>query len=289
MPEDDGSRNPFRLDPAKLQDELDEALEEYDDEGDVDPAFYRHGGVSLSDSEREALGDLQGKRLLMVQAGNGEDVLSLKNLGAVVTCVDDEESLEGARALAEAAGAAIEFVEDDPSSLSDELRRGQFDVAYSGFSSLVWLPSLDDWASGIAAALKRGGRLVIYDEHPIARMFGQMNGHLFVSNSYFGETVEWEDDEAEDDEESSEDQEAATEHDLALLEEDFPGGPILPGPEWTLGDVIDALGANGLAVVSFKEFPESDRYETSLDTLVDVEYDEVSRVPGAMLIIAVKL
>ena len=61
MPEDDGSRNRFRVDPEQLQDEFDEALEEYDDEGDVDPAFYRHGGVSLSDSEREALGDLQGK------------------------------------------------------------------------------------------------------------------------------------------------------------------------------------------------------------------------------------
>lgn len=286
MPEDDSSRKPFRVDPEKLQDEFDEALEEYDDEGDVDPAFYRHGGVSLSDSEREALGDLQGKRLLMVQAGNGEDLLSLKNLGAEVTCVDDEESLEGARELAEAAGATIAFVEDDPGSISEELRRGQFDVAYSGFSSLEWLPSLDDWASGIAAALKRGGRLVVYDEHPISRMFGQMNGHLFVSNSYFGETVEWEDDEG--DEEMDEETRAAVEHDLELIK-NFPGGPILPGPEWTLGDIIDALGANGLAVMSFKEFPESDRYETSLDTLVEVEYDEVSRVPGAMLILAAKL
>lgn len=287
MPEDDDSRKPFRVDPEKLQDELDEALEEYDDEGDVDPAFYRHGGVSLSDSEREALGDLQGKRLLMVQAGNGEDLLSLTNLGADVTCVDDEESLEGARELAEAAGIAVTFVEDDPGSLSDELRGGQFDVAYSGFSSLVWLPSLDDWASGIAAALKRGGRLVVYDEHPIARMFGQMNGHLFVSNSYFGETVEWEDD--EDEEEMDAETRAAVEHDLALIQQQFPGGPILPGPEWTLGDIIEALGANGLAVLSLKEFPESDRYETSLDTLVEVDYDEVSRVPGAMLILAVKL
>src|SRR5512142_3291070 len=95
------------------------ALEEYDEEGDVDPNFYRHGGISLSQSERDALGELQGRRVLVVQAGNGEDALSLKNLGAAVTLVDDEESLRPARALAEASGMEIGFLEDDPAELSD--------------------------------------------------------------------------------------------------------------------------------------------------------------------------
>ncbi len=283
MPEDDRPPRPLQVHPPGLQDEFDEALEEYDEAGDPDPAFYEHGGVSLSESERDLLGDLRGKRLLMLQAGNGEDVLSLVNLGATVTCVDDEESLAGARALAAAAGREVTFVEDDPSSISDELRQGQFDVAYSGFSSIVWLPSLDDWASGLSAALKQGGRLVVYDEHPMARVFGEMDGHLFVSNSYFGETAEWEDDEAEDEEAD------ATDVDEASLLEHLAGGPILADPEWTVGDIVEALGANGLAVMCLREYPESDRYETTLDTLVNADYDEISRVPGVMLILAVKL
>ena len=274
---------------GRLQDELDDALEEYDDNGDVDPAFYRHGGVSLSESEREALGDVRGKRVLMVQAGNGEDMLSLRNLGARVTCVDDDESLQDARELAAAAGIEVEFVEDDPGSLSAELRTGNYDVAYSGFSSLGWLPSLLDWAAGIGEALKRGGRLVVYDEHPIARVFGEMGKHMFVANSYFGETVEWEDDEEDGDAGDAGGQEARAGADGDSDEAGFDTGPELQGPQWTLGDIIEALGTNGLAVLSLREFPESDRYETVLETLVDVDFDEVSRVPGAMLIVAMKL
>ena len=52
---------PDHLAPGEADDELEAGLEEFDDEGDVDPAFYRHGGVSLSEAEKEALGDLAGK------------------------------------------------------------------------------------------------------------------------------------------------------------------------------------------------------------------------------------
>jgi SAM-dependent methyltransferase len=256
--------------------DLETALEESDDEGDVDPEFYRHGGVSLSESEREVLGDLTGRRVLVVQAGTGEDVLSLRNLGADVTVVDDEESLSQVRELAVAAGIEVTFVEDDPGDLAAALRSGAYDVAYSGFAAIEWVPSLSDWASGISGALKAGGKLVVYDEHPFAKVFGEggeSEEHLFVANSYFGEVAEWEDDEATDTAPSD--------------EED--AGPELAEPTWTLGDIVNALGSNGMAVVALREFPESDRFETSLDALVDVDYDEASRIPAVMLMVAIKL
>src|SRR5665213_3566793 len=90
-----------------------EAEDLYEFEGDIDPAFYAHGGISISGPEQAALGDLHGKSVLVVQAGNGEDILSLMNLGASVTVIDDAEALEEARALASAAAMEPQFIAGD--------------------------------------------------------------------------------------------------------------------------------------------------------------------------------
>lgn len=255
-----------------LDAELEAGLEEFDDEGEIDPAFYAHGGVSLSEAEREALGDLNGKKVLVLGIGPGEDSLSLHNLGADVTVADDEEAIIDARELIDETGIELHTVECPAWDIDQALRDRSFDVVYSPFASLGWIPSLADWASGISGALRPGGRLVIYDEHPISHVFGEGLDprHLYVSTSYFGEVVEWEFDE--------------------ILEEDEEDlGPELAGPLWTLGQIVNALGECGMAIVSLHEFPESDRYETSIDALVDVDYDEASRIPAVMLMVAIKL
>lgn len=268
----------------------DDWLEEFGAGGEIDPAFYAHGGVSLSDAEREALGDLRGKRVLVLQAGNGEDVLSLHNLGAAVLLVDDEESLEQAAQLASGAGINLETAVADVQALPAGLRSGDWDVVYSGFGAIEWVDDLSGWASGIFDALATRGKLVIYDEHPFARVFGEFTGQLLVSQSYFGEMEPWADDyDYEDDPDLSPEEKAAIAHDLALLEEQFKDEPPEPEVRWTLGDIISALGDAGLGITSMREFPESNRFETVLDTLVEVSQEELARLPGAMLLTAIKL
>ena len=61
------------------------------------------------------------------------------------------------------------------------------------------------------------------------------------------------------------------------------------GPAWTVGDVVSALGANGLATVSLGEFPESDRFESALDRLEHVNIDELACIPAVLLLVAIKL
>jgi len=250
MPEETGE-------PFEGSEDAEEAADE------VDPAFYANGGISLSGAEQEVLGELRGRRVLMVGAGNGEDAASLANLGATLTVVDDEESIETARALASEAGLEIEFFVDDPAALSTDLRNTDFDVVYSGFGAIDWIDDLPSWAGGIADCLKKTGRLIVYDEHPISYVFSAEDGGLRVAYSYFGN----------DDEES-----------------DDPEHEPANGPTWTLGDIVTALGANGLATISLLEMPESDRFESALDRLgADVGYDEMSRVPGVFLLVALKL
>src|SRR4051794_33032617 len=88
----------------------------------VDPAFYGNGGVSLSESEIGALGIVEGRRVLALGAGNGEDFCSLVNLGAKVTVLDDADSLATVRDLAGQAGLELEFTEDAPAAMSVENR-----------------------------------------------------------------------------------------------------------------------------------------------------------------------
>ena len=244
--------------------DVDEADPGSDEVEDIDPAFYAHGGIALSEAELQVLGELQGRRVLMVGAGNGEDAASLVNLGATLTVVDDEESVEPPRALLAEAGLEAEFFIDAPMALSVDLRNTDFDLVYSGFGAIDWMDDIGGWAGGIADCLKSGGRLVIYDEHPFAYTFAEEGDHLRVAHSYFGAGDA--DDESEGDDEQSDD-----------------------GPTWTLGDIVTALGANGLATISLLELRESNRFESPLDRLGEATYDEVARVPGAFLLVALKL
>lgn len=236
---------------------------------DVDPAFYGAGGSCLSVSEAEVLGDIRGLKALVVPAGTGEEALSLKNIGASVTVLDTGEGLDATRALAAAAGLEIAFIDDDANGIDVDHRDASFGLVYSPWGSIDWLDNLDDWARGLADMLRPGGRLVCYDEHPVAYMMAADGDRLVVANSYFGEPID-----ADDDGE--------------------PDGPVeIQGHErttfsWTIGDLVSSLGAAGLATVLLEEFPESDRFQTPLDQFGGVSLDTLWRVPSALLLAAIK-
>ena len=256
--------------------EAGEAEDLYEFEGDIDPAFYAHGGISISGPEQAALGDLHGKSVLVVQAGNGEDILSLMNLGASVTVIDDAEALEEARALASAAAMEPQFIAGDPGEVTVPVPKGGFDIVYSGFAGLAWIADFGRWATGVAAALKRGGTLVVYDEHPFARIFEPGDDeNLVVARSYLPEV--------DDEDEGGEEPDAsATSADGEELDDEGPG--------WTIGDLVCSLGAAGLVTLSLLELPDSDRFTTNLDDMAgEVDYDELARIPGVLLLAAMKM
>jgi predicted TPR repeat methyltransferase len=101
------------------------------------------------------------------------------SLGALVTGVDATEAtvVAARKRLPDAA-----LVTASPEALPHELRRGRFDVVYSSWGALAEVGDLDGWSAGIAAALKHGGILFLYDEHPVAACLDQM---LRWHESYF--------------------------------------------------------------------------------------------------------
>lgn len=134
---------------------------------------FKAGGCRLHRVEVEEVGDVRGKRLLHLQCHFGLDTLSWARHGAVVTGVDfSTESIAGARRLAGETGIQAEFVCSDLYELPETLPSfHSFDIVYTSYGVLCWLPDLASWAGVIARYLKPGGFFYIAEAHPSARMF----------------------------------------------------------------------------------------------------------------------
>lgn len=136
-----------------------------------DVAGFKAGRCSLQAIEREELGDVAGKSLLHLQCHFGMDTLSWSRLGAKVTGVDfSENAIRLARALAEEIGVPAQFVCCSIYDLPQHLE-GEFDIVFTSYGVLCWLPDLQRWGQVIAHFLKPGGTFYIVDGHPFAWVF----------------------------------------------------------------------------------------------------------------------
>ncbi|HLK44205.1 MAG TPA: class I SAM-dependent methyltransferase, partial [Thermoleophilia bacterium] len=127
---------------------------------------FRRGELSIAPFEPAELGDVAGRRLVHLQCHFGLDTLSLARLGADVTGVDfSPVALDEARRLADETGLLARFVEATVDRARDVLD-GNFDIVYTSWGVLVWLPDLGGWARTIAGLLRPGGFVYLVDEHP---------------------------------------------------------------------------------------------------------------------------
>jgi SAM-dependent methyltransferase len=134
------------------------------------------GDARLPEAVEGRLPDLAGKHVLHLGCDTGEATAELAGLGALVTGVDASAA---AVAAARERAPAVAFVQGDPNQLPVELRRGRFDLVYSGIGG-----ELDGWAAGIASALRSGGELIVHDEHPV---LGCLDDMLHWREDYFAE------------------------------------------------------------------------------------------------------
>ncbi len=144
-------------------------------------------GFSVLDAVESALFErigLRGKSIIQLGCNNGQELISISKAGAARCCgVDFSAPFIGqARALAEAAGCAIDFICADIYSLPQRAP-GQFDIVYVSVGVLGWMPDLDALFAVIAGLLRPGGQLLIYEMHPVLDMFEPETG-LVVTQSY---------------------------------------------------------------------------------------------------------
>lgn len=118
----------------------------------------------------EAIGDLEGRRIMHLQSHIGYDAISMARLGGEVTIVDfSAAALAKASETAERCGVRVEAVESEATDLPAELD-GRFDLVYANVGAICWIEDLEAWMRSAASALVAGGHLVLVEMHPLAQM-----------------------------------------------------------------------------------------------------------------------
>ncbi len=146
---------------------------------------FLQGKTSLNTIELELLGDISGKSVLHLQCHFGQDSISLSRLGAQVTGVDfSDVAISEAKILAKKAGTDTQFIESDIYDLPNHLDQ-KFDVVFTSYGTIGWLPDLQKWAAVISHFLKPEGKLGFVEFHPIIWMFDDDFTHL--KYNYFKE------------------------------------------------------------------------------------------------------
>jgi ubiquinone/menaquinone biosynthesis C-methylase UbiE len=133
------------------------------------PAFLG-GQTSLKHIELALLGDITGKRVLHLQCHFGQDSISLARMGAQVTAVDfSEKAIEVANDLNQQTGQDVRFICADIYSLPDVLDE-QFDIVFTSYGTIGWLPDMDKWAQVVTHFMKPGGTFIFVEFHPVVWM-----------------------------------------------------------------------------------------------------------------------
>jgi SAM-dependent methyltransferase len=202
----------------------------------------------LFDEEVELLGPLAGRRLAHLQCNAGQDTLCLARRGANALGVDlSDEAIRFARELSEASRIPARF---ERAELLDWLATTpeRFDLAFSSYGAVGWIPALDRWAKGIARILAPGGVFAYVEFHPLVWSFDPSPPFGLGGDDYFARDPFWEPV-----------GDYVAESGAALMGGDgaAPGSNDIAAPSWQhgLGEIISALAGAGFHLEVVREWP----------------------------------
>jgi 2-polyprenyl-3-methyl-5-hydroxy-6-metoxy-1,4-benzoquinol methylase len=136
------------------------------------PSFLR-GKSSLNEIELRELGDVKGKKILHLQCHFGMDSLSLARMGADVTGIDlSDKAIDEAKKLNDQLSLNAKFICCNVYDLKDHLNE-QFDIVFTSYGVIGWLPDLNEWAEIISHFLKPDGFFYMVEFHPVVWMLDE--------------------------------------------------------------------------------------------------------------------
>jgi SAM-dependent methyltransferase len=196
-----------------------------------DVAGFLAGNTSLREIELAELSDVRGRKLLHLQCHFGLDTLSWARRGAICTGVDiSPVAIRQARELAQRTKLDAEFVCSDVYGFNRGSAR-LYDIVFTSYGAICWLPDLDKWAEVVASNLAIGGVFYMVEFHPIH--------DLLAGYSYFTPA------------------EPDVEEEGTYTENGADTVTKLATWAHPLSSVINALTAAGIRVERLKEFPFS--------------------------------
>lgn len=200
---------------------------------------FKKGETSLNKYEIDEVGDVFGKSLLHLQCHFGLDTLSWSRLGAKCVGVDfSNEATKKATILNNELGLNAKFVTSNVYDIINTVPE-KFDIVFTSYGVIGWLPNLTEWANIIADKLQVGGIFYVIEFHPIAWMFDYRENppkmvYPYLNNNFIYEEY------------------SGTYADLnaVMVSKEY-------GWNHGLGEVISALVAAGLQIEFLHEFEES--------------------------------
>lgn len=200
---------------------------------------FKGGELSLMAYELEALGNVEGKTMLHLQCHFGQDTLSWSRLGAKCTGVDlSDEGINLAKSLNEELKLDAEFVCCNVLETSKYVNE-TFDIVFTSYGVIGWLPELESWGKMIAARLNKGGTFFITEFHPIVWMFDYLETKPVLKYGYMQDEVIYEEYEG-----------TYANQNSKMVSKEY-------GWNHGLSEVINALTKAGLHIEYLKEFDES--------------------------------
>lgn len=146
---------------------------------------FLQGQTSLNSIELGLLGDVSNKSILHLQCHFGLDSLSLSRMGAEVTGVDlSDKAIDKANELVGKTGSNARFICSDVFELPNHLNQ-KFDIVFTSYGTIGWLPDVNKWAQVINHFLKPGGKFVFVEFHPVVWMFDE--NFTYIKYNYFNE------------------------------------------------------------------------------------------------------
>ncbi len=200
---------------------------------------FKKGTTSLKQYELNALPDVKGKSLLHLQCHFGQDTLSWSRLGAECVGVDiSDEGVKLAETLNNELSLDAKFVCCNVLDTSKYIKE-TFDIVFTSYGVIGWLPDLKPWGKMIAERLNKGGVFYIAEFHPIVWMYDYLDKTPVMRYAYSREEVIYE-----------EEQGTYADETADLLSKTY---------SWNhgLGEVINALTEAGLHIDYLNEYDES--------------------------------
>ena len=149
-----------------------------DTTGDYMLDRFRAGEDALHAIEAAELGDIYGKRVLHLQCHIGRDTLCLVRRGAVATGLDfSGVALDVARRLSSEPRLKADFVQGTVDE-APHPTPGPFDLVFTTWGTICWLPGMTVWARVIASVLVPRGELYFADAHPSFLVLEEHVGRL---------------------------------------------------------------------------------------------------------------
>lgn len=195
---------------------------------------------------RKYLGDVKGKKIANLLGSIGKKAIALSLLGAEVTVVDiTKENQRYALECADAAGVSLNYIVSDLLEWPTKSYKKHFDLVLMELGILHYFIDLNPLVKLICDILLPNGQFVLHEFHPIMRKCApnKDENKLILNGDYFSDKII---------------EKPAPRATVAYSQEELTTFPTGRYKYWQLGEVISAIGANGLTIKTLEEYPHGD-------------------------------